>query len=228
MAGEDGEVVGEGEDALFDFGGEEVVVAAGEVGAADAEVEECVAGDDRPRAGHDEAERARAVAGDVAALDFGFAEVEHLAVVERVDGEVVHVVDRETHDGAVGLGLAQQFLPLGVHRDGEAEGLAGLAEACDVVHVGVGEQDIGRDEAHVGYIACEPLVLVGGLAGGVDDGALPRRRVGDEVGVDLVVVESELLNHIPKNKTTLQRYETFSQFGHFSFSNSKNSCTFAK
>ena len=61
--------------------------------------------------------------------------------------------------------------------------------------MGVGEEHEGGLEAHVGDILAQLLVLVGGLAGGVDDGALVGGGVDDEVGIDLVVVECELLNH---------------------------------
>ena len=70
MAGEDVVVVGEGEYAALEVVYQRGVVAAGEVGASDAEVEEGVAGDDGLLARHDEAHAPRAVAGHIAALNF--------------------------------------------------------------------------------------------------------------------------------------------------------------
>ncbi len=58
MAGDDGDLVGEGEEALVDGGEELAGVAAGEVGAADGAGEEGVSGQEEGLVGEVEADAA--------------------------------------------------------------------------------------------------------------------------------------------------------------------------
>ena len=66
MAGEDSVVVGEGEYAALEVVNQRGVVAPGKVGAADAEMEQGIAGDDSLLLRYDEAHAPGAMSGDIA------------------------------------------------------------------------------------------------------------------------------------------------------------------
>ena len=135
------------------------------------------------------------MARHISALHLDATHLQHVIVVELHHLQVAHIVYREAHDRAVGLGLPQQLAPLGVHADRQVVVLAALAQPRYVVHVGVGEQYVRHRQPLLLYILRQLHVLERRLRCGVNDGALPRHCVDDDVAVDLKMVELELLYH---------------------------------
>ena len=64
-----------------------------------------------------------------------------------------------------------------------------------MVDMGVGEQHENRRESLLLDKLHQLRILEGSLAGGVNDGALPRLLVVDDVAVDLEMIECELPYH---------------------------------
>ena len=129
------------------------------------------------------------------AFDVDVAHLEVVALVGMDGGQVGKRRHVEAHDAAVGLGLAQQFGSVAVHGDGQAQAVAALAQSADMVDMGVGEQQQGGGEPLAVHKLVELRILVGGLHGGVDQGALLGHLVVDDVAINSEVVEGELLDH---------------------------------
>lgn len=144
MTGQDAVVVREDKDAFLEFGDERGVVAAREVGTSDAEMEEGVAADDGLVGGNDIADASRTMTGHIAAFNFYVANMQQVVVIDFHHLEVVHIVHRKAHQRAIYLGLPQQMATLSVHGDGQLVVFAALPQAGDMVHVGVGQQDMGH------------------------------------------------------------------------------------
>ena len=94
------------------------------------------------------------MAWHVAAFDVYGAHFQDVAIIDIVCRQVVHALHGEAHHGAIGFGLAEQFFPFAMHGDGQGEALAAFAQAADMVHMGVGEEQEGGCEA----LAVEELV----------------------------------------------------------------------
>lgn len=172
VAGEYQVVVGEWKYFLLDAKDQCLVVAAGKVGAAYAALEECVASDDGLLFGGGIADAARTMSGAVETIDVDVADGEFVTIVDKDGAEVLHVVDREAHNAAIGFGLTQQFYAVGVHGDGEFVAFCGLTQSADMVDMSVGEQNHCRGELFAADELVELCVLIGGFHARVDDGAL--------------------------------------------------------
>lgn len=197
VAGEDTVVVGECEHARLEFFYQRGVVATGEVGTANAEMEEGVTGEDSLVGRHHIAHAPRAMSGDIAALDCCLSHPKGIVVVDFLHFEISHIINGKTHDVTVCLSLVQQFDPFLVHGDKQVVVLAHLPQARDMVDMGVGEQHHDRREAfHLDKLH-QLRVFERGLTGWVHNGALLRRLIDNHVCINLEVVECKLLNHKP-------------------------------
>ena len=129
------------------------------------------------------------------------SDLNDVSIIDFHHLKVVHVVDGEAHNRAIGLGLLEQFTSFGMHGDGEAVVLAHLTQAGDMVDMGVGKQDMRHLQLLLLDILRQLHIFEGGLTGGVHDGTLPfLPRRGDTVvdhhiSVDFEVIERKLLNH---------------------------------
>ena len=201
MARKDDVVVGEGEDACLDLLDERGVVATRQVGATDTEMEQRVAGEDSLILGHHEAHTPRAMSWHIAALYLSgewrveSGELDDVSIINLIDFQVVHIVHSEAHDTAVSLGLPQQSASLGMHGDWQLEMLAHLPQPCDVVHMGVRQQDMFHRQALGLDILQQLRVLKRRLAGGIHDDTHLRLVVDDNICINLEMVECKLLNH---------------------------------
>ncbi len=172
-----------------------MVVAAREVGTANAALEEGVASDDGLLFGYGIADAARAVSGAVKAIHMNVADREFVAVVDKDGVEVSHVFDREAHDAAIGFGLTQQLDAVGVHGDRKIVAFRGLTETADVVDMSVSEQNHDGSEPLAVDELVELGILIGGFHARVDDGALAGGLVVNDVAVDAKMVKGELFYH---------------------------------
>lgn len=124
------------------------------------------------------------------------SDLNDVSIIDFHHLKVVHVVDGEAHNRAIGLGLLEQFTSFGMHGDGEAVVLAHLTQAGDMVDMGMGEQDMCHLQMLLLNVLCQLCILERRLGGRVDDGTFLRAFVDDEVTVDLEMVEYKLLNHL--------------------------------
>ena len=168
MAGEDFDVVAEGEEFGFDAGEKEVAVATREVPAAYAAGEEDVATEYEVVGAREETEAAGAVAGDLEDLEIvategaggGFGDHE-------IGGECLDL--KGETETAEELGIGDHGDGLGVAADGAGVLAVDAGGIPDVINVAVGEEE----EADLVSAFREPI---GGLLGGVDEDACLRQE----------------------------------------------------
>jgi hypothetical protein len=196
VAGDDCDLVGEGEEAVVDGGEELVGVAAGEVGAADGAGEEGVSGEEEGLVGKVEADAALGVAGGV---EDGAA--------EAGDGDEFAVVEGVVGGGDLGGGDAepagldvhhfyQREIVLIVEDGGSGEALEALGSG-DVVDVGVGDDDLLDGEV----VLVEDGDDAGDLVAGVDDDGFERGLVAEDGAVALQGADGEdFMDHGCKTK----------------------------
>lgn len=140
MAGMDFGAGREGEQFLADGAQELGVVAAGQIGAADGALEECVAGNDAVGFGNVEADASGGMAGGFEGTECVAAEGEDIAFGEwAFDGGEFDGWQAE-EGGLVADGLVEGEFA-GVHVDLDAEGGFGLGQGTNVVQVGVGDEN---------------------------------------------------------------------------------------
>lgn len=193
MAGEDGCLLGQGEELAADAVQLSLEVAAGQVGAPYAALEERVAAEKEPGAGDVERGRAGGVAGGVDEADGCLPQAKFVAVAEETlygrhpasDGQAElcgHVGHLPVGLGLVGVEDGPQ--PVGAMDEGKAQG---------VVEVGVGLEGILELQAEGCDAALQQLFLLPVPHAGVHDGSLKCLFVPEQIGVLLNRIEGESL-----------------------------------
>jgi hypothetical protein len=191
VAGNYGDVVGKGEEALVDRGEELRGIASGKVGAAYGTGEESVAGEEEGLVREVEADAAFGVAGGV---EDGAGEARSTALgggFDGSDGDELAVVEGVVGGGDGGGGDAEPA-GLNVHHfdqgevalvveDGGAGELLEAVSAGDVVDVGVGDDDLLDGERVFGEEGCD----AGDLVAGVDDDGFAGDLVTEDGAVAL-------------------------------------------
>ena len=190
VARDDGDVIGEGEEAVVDGGDELWSVAAGEVGSAYGAGEESVAGEEEGLFGEVEADAALGVARGV---EDGAGEADDgdaLAVVEGVVGGWDFGGGDAEPAGLHVHHFDQGEVVLVVEDGGSGDALEALGSG-DVVDVGVGDDDLLDGEVVLVEDAEDGRDVVAGvdndgLEGGfvAEDGAVAVQRADDEDLVD--------------------------------------------
>lgn len=191
MAGDDPGFIRESEKAGVDGVDDLLVVAAGQVGAANASREEGVAGEDHSEWGEVKTNRALGVSGGMDYVG---------GVVLEADAETVG----ESLIGRCGLGRLdaepcrlsghhlEQWQICFVEVDGGAGERLEFECAADVVDVGVGDEDLLQCEAELS----KPAVNAGDFVTGIDDDCFARLFVGEDCAVALEWTDGEgLENH---------------------------------
>ena len=191
MAAEDLGVVGQAEKAAFDAFAQLSIVATSEVGAPDAAAEECVAGEDPALQFGIEADAALGVAGRADDLKRAVADLDDVAVVKEVVGQLEFAVERQPEKLRLLLGAHIVGLRLAVRRPLDAITTLDSGVAKDVVDVAMradnqnGLQPMAVDEA-------KEFALLGGVgAARVDDEAFLGVVVVNDVGVFRKRIEDE-------------------------------------
>ncbi len=183
-----GHIVAQREQLLVDAADELVEIAAGQIGAADAALEEHVAGDDEALRLTVEGDMPRSMPRNEEHLEFIGAERDHVAFLDEA-----RRIGRGLAAHAVELALPGRQLQqreVGVVQLGQqAEALVRPVAAEDMIDVGVGEDEAHGRELPLGQPVLE-LPLLGGVpAARVDqDGAL---AIMHHIGVLLEWIEDE-------------------------------------
>jgi hypothetical protein len=181
MTGPDDGVLREREELALDSLHEEAVIAAREVGSADAAPEEGVAGDHRTRPVEHEDDVSRRVPWDVTDDRAEAPGMERLAG-DEVDGARPRLGhDQTERQRDLGRGREEGEV-VGMEPHGDLpDGREDCVDGADVVEVGVSEPDLVQAPAARADAGHQPL----GLRPRVDQDGVACRGVGDEVGVRL-------------------------------------------
>lgn len=173
--------IGQGEDFVADGLDELGVVAAGQVGAADAALEDDVAAEEPPFLAVVKRDVPGAVARGEEYLKLAFAEGDDIALLD------IHVrlgaVDlRQAPQARKFIGALQVVEVEAVGHERHLKFIDQGAVAEDVVDVQVGVQDLFQPQVVVAQVIEQGLALMRMEAAGVDDDA-GIRVIGDDVGV---------------------------------------------
>jgi hypothetical protein len=197
VAGDDCDLIGEGEETVVDGGDELAGVAAGEVGAADGAGEKGVSGEKEGLVGQVEADAALGVARGV---EDGAAETgdgDELAVVEGVVGGGGDLGGGDAEPTGLDVHhFYQGKIVLVVEDGGSGEALEALGSG-DVVDVGVGDDDLLDGEV----VLIEDGDDAGDLVAGVDDDGFEGDLVAQDGAVALQRADGEdFMDHGCKSK----------------------------
>ena len=194
-------VVGEGEQFRLDLVDEQVVVAPGQVGSSDAQVEEGIAGEYCFLVVEYEAQTARAVSGAVSAFDReggsvgAGRDVEQVAVVDETGVDVGQRRNGKAHDRGIGRCLFEEFFPVAMECGRQVVSFAKRFQPSNMVHVGVGDENQRRSEVVFVDKLSDLSVFVRCGGTWVDDGTRTAVGMIYDIAVDFVVVERELVYH---------------------------------
>jgi hypothetical protein len=197
VAGDNDDLVGEGEEAVVDGGEELVGVAAGEVSAADGAGEKGVSGEEQGLVGKVETDAALGVAGG---MEDGAAEAgdgDELAVIEGVVGGGGDFGGGDAEPTGLDVHhFDQGKIVLVVQDGGSGKALEALGSG-DVVDVGVGDDDLLDGEV----VFVEDGDDARDLVAGVDDDGFEGDLVAQDGAVALQGADGEdFMNHGFKTK----------------------------
>lgn len=183
MAGIDGGVVGQAEQAFFDASDERLKVAARKVGAAYAAAEERVACEDPALNLSIEADTSFSVSGGTDDLQSAFTHLDAFTVFQEAVRQLAFAGAKQPEHRGMLLRMEEVVFHIGMSRHGDAVFPLDGGIAKDMVDVAVGVDDHQRLQPMAVDEAEELVLLVWGRAAGINDEALFGVVVINNVGV---------------------------------------------
>ena len=210
MAGDDDQVVSEGQQLVADGNQDLAAVAAGKIRAADGVAEQGVPGDEFVFRGYQQADAPLGMAGGVKHLERMIGQANAVAIPEgNVDRGWVGRLDAEP--AGLYVELRGQGQVAFVHVDRRAGAGVETGGAADVIDVGVGDDDGG--DAHL--VAVQDLLDFDKVVSGVDDHGFARRFVAEDGTIALQHPHGQnLVDHHRYNSNVMMAIDVLMQWLH--------------